>query len=91
MAYRIGRGRLSPVGVSATGAAGHALGQVLGGRLLVIQHDAVWQVLPFLLLFAVFSGVLTGWLVTLLLEELKKHPAFLETNGSFHPLGRKKT
>ena len=91
MAYRIGRRRLSPVGVSATGAAGHALGQVLGGRLLVIQHEAVWQVLPLLLLFAVLSGVLTGWLVVLLLEELKKHPAFLQTNGSFIPPVRKMT
>lgn len=74
--YRLGGHKLSPIGVSVTAAAGHALGQVLAARLLIIQHGAIWQVLPFFLLFTLLSGVITGWLASLLLDELKKHPAF---------------
>jgi heptaprenyl diphosphate synthase len=81
MVYRLADGRLSPVGVSALGAAGHALGQVLAARVLIIQHEAVWQILPLFLLFTIFSGVLTGWLAALLLEEMGKHPAFLSEDG----------
>lgn len=67
---------LSPVGVSAAGASGHVLGQVLIARWMVIQHEAVWQVFPVLLLSAIVSGTLTGWLAAALIEHLKKHPAF---------------
>jgi len=67
---------LSPIGVSATGAAGHALGQILAARLLIIQHEAIWQVAPLFLFFTVFSGVLTGWLAAVLLQRLRQHPAF---------------
>lgn len=74
--YRVAKRRLSPIGISAVGAAGHALGQILAARLLIIQHEAIWQILPLFLFFTVFSGVLTGWLAALLLEELEKHPAF---------------
>ena len=72
---------LSAIGVSATGAAGHALGQLLAARLLIIQHEAIWQIAPLFLFFTVFSGVLTGWLATLLLERLAQHPAFQTTGG----------
>ena len=74
--YRTAGRHLSPIGVSAAGAAGHALGQVLAARLLIVQHDAIWQVLPVFLLFATISGVLTGWLTAVLLERLAQHPAF---------------
>jgi heptaprenyl diphosphate synthase len=75
--YRVAGRRLSPIGVSAIGAAGHALGQILAARLLVIQHAAIWQIFPLFLLFTVFSGILTGWLAAGLLEQLRQHPAFL--------------
>ena len=74
--YRVAGRRLSPIGVSAIGAAGHALGQILAARLLVIQHAAIWQIFPLFLLFTVFSGILTGWLAAGLLEQLRQHPAF---------------
>ncbi|MDH3453498.1 MAG: Gx transporter family protein [Desulfuromonadales bacterium] len=74
--YRVAGRRLSPIGISAIGAAGHALGQILAARLLVIQHAAIWQIFPLFLLFTVFSGILTGWLAAGLLEQLKQHPAF---------------
>ncbi len=74
--YRTGGKRLSPIGVSVAGAAGHAVGQILAARLLVIRHEAIWQVLPFFLLFTVLTGILTGWLTALLLEQLREQPAF---------------
>lgn len=74
--YRVAARRLSPIGISAIGAAGHALGQVLAARLLIIQHAAIWQITPLFLLFTVFSGILTGWLAAGLLEQLGQHPAF---------------
>ena len=67
---------LSPIGVSAAGAVGHAMGQVLAARLLIIQHEAIWQILPLFMFFSVISGVLTGWLAMLLLQRLAEHPAF---------------
>jgi heptaprenyl diphosphate synthase len=74
--YRLAARRLSPVGISAVGAAGHALGQVLAARLLVIQHPAIWKIFPLFLSFTVFAGILTGWLACGLLEQLRQHPAF---------------
>jgi len=73
--YRVAGRRLSPIGVSAIGAAGHALGQILAARLLIIQHDALWQIFPLFLLFTVFAGIATGWLATLLIEQLRGYPA----------------
>jgi len=74
--YRVAGRRLSPIGISAVGAAGHALGQILAARLLIIQHEAIWQIFPLFLFFTVFSGILTGWLAASLLGQLKQHPAF---------------
>jgi len=76
---RLAGRRLSPVGISAVGAAGHALGQVLAARLLVIQHPAIWKIFPLFLCFTVFAGILTGWIACGLLEQLKQHPAFQST------------
>jgi heptaprenyl diphosphate synthase len=80
--YRVAGRRLSPIGISAIGAGGHALGQILAARLLVVQHAAVWQILPFFMLSTLLAGVLTGWLAALLLEELREHPAFQQADGA---------
>jgi heptaprenyl diphosphate synthase len=78
--YRVAGRRLSPIGISVIGAAGHALGQILAARLLVIQHAAIWQIFPLFLFFTVFSGILTGWLAAGLIEQLRQHPAFQPAN-----------
>jgi len=80
--YRVAGRYLSPIGVSALGAAAHATGQILAARLLVIQHEAIWQIFPLFLFFTVFAGTLTGWLTTLFLEQAKQHPAFKADPGS---------
>lgn len=74
--YRTVGRKLSPIGISVAGAAAHALGQVAAARMLVIQHEAIWQILPVFLLLSTMTGVLTGWLAAMLLQELKQHPAF---------------
>jgi heptaprenyl diphosphate synthase len=74
--HRFAGRRLSPVGISTAGAAGHALGQIMAARLLIIQHAAIWQIFPLFLFFAIVAGVLTGWLAAGLLEKLRQHPAF---------------
>ncbi len=79
--YRVAGRRLSPIGISAIGATGHALGQILAARLLVVQHAAVWQILPFFLLFTLVAGILTGWFAASLLESLRQHPAFRDNAG----------
>lgn len=77
--HRLAGRRLSPVGISAVGAAGHALGQIAAARLLVIQHAAIWQILPMFLFFTVFAGILTGWLAAGLLGQLRQLPAIAAT------------
>lgn len=68
--------RLGPIGVSALGAAGHAFGQMIVAWLLLVRHPGLWQLFPVLLLVAVVSGVLTGWVAAVLLERLESHEAF---------------
>ncbi len=74
--YRWAGPRMSPIGISAAGAAGHAFGQILAARLLVVQHAAIWQIFPLFLLFTIGSGVLTGWVAAMVLEQIAKHPIF---------------
>ncbi len=76
IAYRVAGRQLSPIGISTIGAAGHAVGQILAARLLIIQHEAIWQILPLFLFFTIVSGIVTGWLAAGLLEQLRQHPAF---------------
>ena len=80
--YRVAGRRLSPIGISVIGAAGHALGQILAARMLIIQHAAIWQIMPLFLIFTVFSGILTGWLAAGLLEQLRQHSAFQPGNNA---------
>ncbi|MGW8312825.1 MAG: Gx transporter family protein [Desulfuromonadales bacterium] len=84
--HRTARQRLSPLGISAIGAAGHALGQILAARILIIQHAAIWQIFPLFLFFTIFAGLLTGWFAAGLLEKLEQHPAF-QTSGQ--PAGKR--
>jgi heptaprenyl diphosphate synthase len=75
-AHRLAPRRLGPIGVSALGAAGHALGQMIVAWLLLVRHPGLWQLFPVLLLVAVVAGVLTGWTAAVLLERLESHEAF---------------
>lgn len=67
---------IGPVGLSVLGAVGHASGQMLVAWLLLIRHDGIWTLFPFLLLFSVGTGIANGIAADLLLELLRAHPAF---------------
>jgi len=71
-AWRIFRSRLGPVGASALGAAGHALGQFAVAWLVLLRHDGLWRLFPLYLLFALAGGIFNGWCSVLLLDHLDK-------------------
>ena len=61
----------SPLGISLAGAVAHNLGQLLMASLL-LQNQAVFFYLPVLLLAAIPSGLVTGYILQRLLERLEK-------------------
>lgn len=61
----------SPVGISLAGAVGHNLGQLLMASLL-LQNQAIFYYLPFLLLSSIPTGLVTGTLLQGLLTRLKE-------------------
>lgn len=60
----------SVLGVSVWGAVAHNVGQLAVAALL-IDSAAVWYYLPYLILFAVFTGSFTGLVVLHLPRELR--------------------
>lgn len=70
-------GRLiGPVGVSALGALGHIVGQMIVAWLMLVRHDGLWRLFPFFLLFALGTGLANGVAADALLKLLREHPAF---------------
>jgi heptaprenyl diphosphate synthase len=61
----------SPLGISLAGAIGHNLGQLVMASLL-LQNRAIFFYLPFLLLAAIPTGLVTGYIMQRLLEQLEK-------------------
>ena len=60
----------SPLGISLAGAVGHNLGQLLMASLL-LQNQAIFFYLPVLLLAAIPTGLVTGYILQRLLERLE--------------------
>lgn len=67
----------SPIGISLAGAVGHNLGQLLMASLL-LQNQAIFYYLPFLLLTSIPTGLVTGTLLQGLLTRLKETGVFAE-------------
>lgn len=61
----------SLVGVSVLGAVAHNIAQ-LAVAALIIGSGAIWYYLPYLIIFAVFTGSFTGLIVRYLVEGLNK-------------------
>jgi heptaprenyl diphosphate synthase len=59
---RIGRGKISPIGVSVMGAAFHNIGQILVASL-VLQTFMIVAYLPILLVSGVITGIIVGIIV----------------------------
>ena len=74
--------KIGPVGVSVLGATGHAIGQLLCAWILLVRHDGLWYLLPFLLLLAIVGGLVNGFIADFLLEKLRKMPAFVKESAN---------
>ncbi|PLX94339.1 MAG: hypothetical protein C0621_05555 [Desulfuromonas sp.] len=70
-----------PIGISLLGAVGHVSGQLLIAWLLLVRHPDLWRLYPWLLLAALVSGLLNGFVADRVLEILRRHPAFAEEQG----------
>ncbi|HEY8465104.1 MAG TPA: Gx transporter family protein [Bacillota bacterium] len=75
LAWLLGRGRLSLLGLSIIGAVGHNLGQLLALMVipgLSLQLSIVYLVLPALILLAIPTGLVTGWTAQQILPTLRQ-------------------
>ena len=73
----------SPLGISLAGAVGHNLGQLVMAALL-LQNRAIFFYLPVLLLAAIPTGLVTGYILQRLLERLEKTgilPELIKNSG----------
>lgn len=70
--WRLFHRRLGPIGASALGAAGHAVGQFGVAWAILIRHEGLWQLFPLFLLFALLTGVFNGWCAIWLLDYLEQ-------------------
>lgn len=78
---RLAGERIGPVGVSVLGAAGHTLGQLFCAWLLLVRHDGLFYLLPFLLLLAIIGGLVNGLAADYLLEILRQKSPFSNGGG----------
>lgn len=62
----------SMIGLSVIGAVGHNLGQLFAVRMFLIKDDALFTVIPLLLLVALLSGLLTGFAASILDSKLSR-------------------
>ncbi len=69
-------GRFGLWGVSLTGAAFHNLGQILVAYFFLFKNVLILQLLPYLILYALISGSVIGFLSFVVLQRLKKEFAF---------------
>ncbi len=60
-----------PIGYSLVAAQAHISGQFLTAYFLFIPHPGMWNLLPFLLSFAIVLGVLNGIITRSLLRRLQ--------------------
>lgn len=63
-------GCFSPIGISLSGAVGHNLGQLVMAALL-LQNRAIFFYLPVLLLAAIPTGMITGYILQRLMVRLE--------------------
>ena len=81
---KLGGEKIGPVGVSVLGACGHSVGQLLCAWWLIVRHDGVWFLLPPLLLIALVTGIINGFVADALLQRLRRHPPFEDITDGAH-------
>jgi heptaprenyl diphosphate synthase len=72
LAYRLGSGLFSMVGVSVAGAYAHTAGIVACVYLFFARQDALWNLAPLFLLFSLATGILTGIAANTLVDRLAR-------------------
>ena len=60
------------IGISIIGAVFHNLSQILVARFIFIKSDAIFSLLPFLILWGCGTGAVTGIFAGLILNAIKK-------------------
>ncbi len=68
---QLGKGKISPIGVSTMGAVFHNIGQILVASV-IMRTFMVAAYLPALLVSGVITGVIVGVIVKMLVEQLPK-------------------
>jgi len=64
------RPRFSISGISILGAVSHNLTQLLLARKLIIQNDSLFVLTPILILFGLFSGIVTAYICYFIEERI---------------------
>ena len=67
--------QFSLVGISIAGASAHNTGQLGAAKIIFIQHSGIWNLLPIMLVTAVFTGALVGFTAFFVLKGLS-YPSF---------------
>ncbi|WP_406672897.1 Gx transporter family protein [Natronospira sp.] len=65
---------LSPIGSGALASVAHVGGQLLIVRLLLIPHDGLWLLAPWLMIAALPLGIFTGMIASETLKQLETTP-----------------
>lgn len=73
--------KLSPIGLSVASATFHNIGQILA-LILINKIWAMIYYLPFLLITGIPTGILTGYIVMLVLSRLKKTGLVIRLKGN---------
>jgi heptaprenyl diphosphate synthase len=70
---RAGNNRMfSEVGVSVSGAVAHNCGQLVAAYLIIVRNEAIFALLPFMLISALGAGVLNGVASRFLIERFRQ-------------------
>ncbi|MDY6915528.1 MAG: Gx transporter family protein [Candidatus Cloacimonadota bacterium] len=63
--------KFSIVGISIAGAVFHNFGQLILVRIVLIQQQAIFKILPYLILLGIITGIITGYIAYILNIKLK--------------------
>ncbi len=62
---------ISPLGISIIGAEIHIFSQLLLVYIFIIRDKIIFQLTPFLILFSLFTGIITGYISKKVIFKLK--------------------
>lgn len=60
----------SVIGISIIGSVAHNLAQLVTVKYIVFQDQKIFYLFPFLLIFALITGIITGYIALLLIKHI---------------------